>query len=137
MQIQIIRGDAYAVRRPLFRFQLKEHGIPINLLGCVVRVTLRPKPTSIEEDPTDAQAAWKGRLLVSSGGASTSYGVAIWGSYTLGQIEVRPTSADTRTFPVGVELIGDVEVTDSNGEKFTYILPDTVIAIDGVTHRLA
>lgn len=133
----IIRGDSYAKSRPLFKFQMRDaNGNPIDLKGYTVRATLRKQIVEPTDDPADKGAAWMGTLVVSSSGVPLySKGVVLTGLPVEGSIELHMTSEMSRLVPLGVELMGDVELTDPNGEKFTYFINDTVVARDGVTHR--
>lgn len=134
----IVRGDSYASRRPLYTYTLanSEELSPLNLSGCTVRTTYRTSPAKVEEDPTDASAVWKGTLVISSSGVpTTSNGLVLKGTASSGVIEVHMSAEDTRTLPLNVELISDLEVTDAQGEVFTFLFDEKIIAIDGVTHR--
>lgn len=134
----IIRGDSYALRRPLYTYTLVDENLePLNLAGCTVRTTYRAAPASLTEDPTDGSAVWKATLQLNSSGVPIiSTGLALKGTAAEGVVEVRMSAYDTRHLPYNVELISDLEVTDAQGEKFTFLFNEKLIAIDGVTHRL-
>ena len=134
----IIRGDSYALRRPLYTYTLVDENLdPLNLAGCTVRTTYRSAPASVTEDPTDGSAVWKGTLKIDSNGVPTlTEGMALKGTAMEGVVEVRLSAEDSRKLPENLELISDLEVTDAQGEKFTFVFEEKLKAVDGITHRL-
>lgn len=133
----IIRGDSYGIRRPLYTITLvDELGNPFNLTGCTVRTTYKAAVTTPVEDPTDTSAAIKHDIVINGSGApTTENGLHLLGPATAGVLEEWLTSTESRALPTGVELVSDVELTDQNGEVFTWTFTDTLTAIDGVTNR--
>lgn len=133
----IIRGDSYARRRPLYVYTLVDNDLePLNLAGCTIRTTYRTSKATIQEDPADQSAVWKGTLRIDETGLPfVSEGMALRGPASGGVVEVHLSSTASRSLPLGVELISDLEVTDAMGEKFTFLFDETIIAVDGVTHR--
>lgn len=133
----IIRGDSYGLRRPLYRIELLTvDNQPFDLTGCVVRTTYKPRPTSIEVDPHDDTAFIKHELHVDENGvASVQAGLHMIGDPTDGQIEERLTSSETSVLPLDIVLFSDIELTDPNGEKFTWIMEEGLRAIDAYTNR--
>jgi len=133
----IIRGDSYGIRRPLFTLTLvDESSNPFNLTGCTVRTTYKTVATDPTTDPTDADAPIKHSITIDGTGAVTdSDGLFLVGLVTAGVIEERLTAAESRVLPLEVDLISDVELTDQNGEVFTWPFTDTLRAVDGITNR--
>lgn len=133
----IIRGDSYALRRPLYVYTLVDSNLnPLPLSGCTIRTTYRSSKASIQEDPSDSSAVWKGTLILDESGLPIfSNGLALRGPASDGVVEVHLSAEASRALPLGVELISDLEVTDALGEKFTFLFDETIIAVDGVTHR--
>ena len=138
MAREIIRGDSYAIKRPLYVYTIVDENLnPFNLAGCTVRTTYRSTPASISEDPNDESAIWTGTLVVSSAGTETySKGLSLQGLANEGKVEVRLSAEDSRKFPLDKELISDFEITDSLGEVFTFEFEEKLVAVEGVTHRL-
>jgi hypothetical protein len=135
---QIIRGDSYALRRPLFTYALvDEDNLPFDLSGCTVRTTWKVERTDPTTDPTDTGAVLKGLLVVSGAGvATTQSGLYLVGPATAGTIQHRVSATETKALPLETAWISDVELTDVNGEVFTFLFEgDTLEAIDGITNR--
>lgn len=133
----IIRGDSYGIRRPLYTITLVDSlGDPFDLTGCHVRTTYKTAITAPTDDPTDTSAAIKHDLIVSGAGAATTQnGLYMVGAATDGVIEERLTAVESRALPLNTPLFSDVELTDSNGEIFTWVFADTLVTTDGVTNR--
>ncbi len=69
----IIRGDSYALRRPLFTHTfVDDNGDPFDLSGCTVRSTFKTATTDPTTDTTDTTAVIKATLEVSSLGIATT-----------------------------------------------------------------
>lgn len=137
----IIRGDSYALRRPLYTYTLVEivndEFVPMNLAGCTIRTTYRKVPTSIQDDPTDESAIWKGTLKIDSNGVPQLVdGIVLKGLAQDGVVEVHLSDVVSRQLPANTPLISDLEVTDAQGEKFTFIFEEKLELRDGITHRL-
>lgn len=135
--ITIIRGDSYALRRPLFTYTLVDDlGQPFNLAGCTVRTTYKPEIYTIEDDPVDASAPIRHMMVVDINGTVTSSdGLALSGPAANGVVLDRFNSYDTKQIPPDVRHIGDLQLTDANGEIFTWTWVDGLIAVDSVTNR--
>jgi hypothetical protein len=135
--LQIIRGDTYALRRPLYRHEIVNGaGNPFNLTGCTVRTTFKVAPNDPDTDATDASAVIKGTLIVdSSGTATTQSKLFLVGDAVDGICELRLSAADTLALPLAQTWRSDVELTDSNGEVFTFVFTDGLSAADGYTNR--
>lgn len=133
----IIRGDTYALRRPLFTITLvDENSDPFNLTSCTVRTTYKTAATSPDTDPDDTDAPIKHFITINGAGAVTdSDGLFLVGAATAGVLEERLSATESRAMPVNVELISDVELTDQNGEVFTWLFTDALKAVDGITNR--
>ena len=133
----IIRGDSYGIRRPLYTITLVDDlGNPFDLTGCTIRTTYKAVITTPVEDPTDTSAAIKHDLTIDGTGTpTTENGLHLVGPPTAGVIEEWLTSTESRALPTGMELVSDVELTDVNGEVFTWTFTDTLTAVDGVTNR--
>ena len=135
---EIVRGDSYAIRRPLFTYELVDDANdPFDLTSCTVRTTWKVTTTDPASDPTDATAVLKGLLVVNgSGTATTEEGLELVGLATAGTIVHRVTAAETLALSAGVTWESDVELIDAAGEKFTFLFSgDTLTAIDGFTNR--
>lgn len=137
---EVVRGDSYALRRPLFTYTLvddQDPPQPFDLSGCTVRTTWKTATTDPNTDTTDATAVLTGTLIVDgTGTATTETNLYLVGDATAGTIQHRVSSADTLALDLDVTWSGDVELTDSNGEVFTFFFDgDTIIAIDGYTNR--
>ena len=133
----IIRGDSYAIRRPFYTITLvDENSNPFDLRGCTVRTTYKAALTSPVEDPNDSTAAIKHDIVVNSSGTVTSQnGLFLVGPATAGVLSERLTATESRSLPLNTPLLSDVELTDQNGEVFTWTFTDTVVAQDAVTNR--
>jgi hypothetical protein len=134
---QIIRGDDYGVRRPLFRITLYTDTMaPFDLTGCTLRTTYKAAKTTPNADPNDTGAAIKHTLIINeSGSATTQNGLYLIGLASGGVIEERLTATESRTLPLNTKLFSDVEITDSLGEKATFFSEGSLTAIDGYTNR--
>ncbi len=137
MAKQIIRGDSYETLRPLYQYELKdENDDPFALNGCTIMVTFKPAITTIEADGDDTTARIAHEIQVAGGGSITyQNGLYVVGVVADGKIEQRLTPAETIDLPVGVELVGDIQLIDSNGEVFTWLFDEKLLAVDGVTNR--
>lgn len=135
--ITIIRGDSYALRRPLFTYAfVADGGGPFPLEGCIVRTTYKPAILGPEDDPIDASAAIKHTLRVGSDGIPTeTTGLFLSSTAAAGIVVERMTATETRTLPKGVALVSDLELTDANGEVFTWLFTDWLQNVDAVTQR--
>lgn len=135
--ITIIRGDSYALRRPLFTYTLvDEFGQPFNLAGCTVRTTFKPEVYTIEADPADASAPVRHMIVIDiNGNVTSSDGLVLKGPAANGVVLDHFSSYDTKQLPSDTRLIGDLQVTDANNEVFTWTWSDGVIAVDSVTNR--
>lgn len=135
--ITILAGDSYSIRRPLFRYTLVgPDNQPFDLTGCVVRTTFKPTILGPEDDATDATAPIKHTLRVNGAGVATEQsGLALATTPAAGTIEERVTAAETRVLPLNVPLYSDIELTDANGEVFTWLFTDTLTVKSGVTNR--
>jgi len=133
----IIRGDSYGIRRPLFTITLvDELGDPFDLTGCTVRTTYKDVATDPNVDPDDANAPIRHSITINGSGVVTdTEGLTLVGLATAGVLQERLTAAESRLLPANMELISDVELTDQNGEIFTWLFTDTLKAVDGVTNR--
>lgn len=133
----IIRGDSYALRRPLYRIELlTTNGLPFDLRGCTVRTTYKPAPTSPQDDPNDISAAILHEIEIDENGTVLrEAGLHLVGDAINGVLEERLTAHESRSLPLNVPLFSDIELTDKNGEKFTWIMADGIKAIDGYTNR--
>ena len=133
----IIRGDTYAIRRPLYTYTLVDvNNNPFNLTGCTIRTTFKPAVTDPNDDPNDATAAIKHTIIINgSGVATTTQGLYLVTTATSGQLKEYLTAVESRSLPVNVDLVSDVELTDGNGEVFTWLFSDTLRAVDGITNR--
>lgn len=133
----IIRGDSYGIRRPLWVITLVDEALdPFDLSGCTVRTTYKPTATSPADDPDDTDAPIKHTIVIAVNGTVTSSdGLILVGDATGGTLQERLTATESRVLPVNVELLSDVELTDQNGEVFTFPMTDTLKAVDGLTNR--
>lgn len=133
----IIRGDSYALRRPLYRIELlTQDGLPFDLTGCTVRTTYKPEATSPQEDPNDISAAIQHDIEIGGDGEpEREAGLYLVGDAEEGVIEERLTASESRSLPLDTSLYSDIELTDANGEKFTWIMTDTLRAVDAYTNR--
>ena len=137
MAKQIIRGDSYETLRPLYQYELLDDAsAPLDLTSCTIMVTFKPTVTTIEADANDTTAVITHEIQISGAGAVTFQdGLYVVGTVAGGTLEQRLTPAETIALPVNTELHGDLQLIDANGEVFTWIFEETLIAIDGLTHR--
>lgn len=135
--LQIYRGDAYALRRPLFtHFLTNQDGSPFNLTSCTVRTTFKIAPTDPNDDTTDETAVIKGTLVVDGTGTATLQDkLNLLGAATAGTVVLRLTAEETLALPIGEQWMSDVELIDANGEAFTFVFTDKISAIDAYTNR--
>lgn len=135
--VTIIRGDSYALRRPLYTYTLvDDENASFDLSGCTVRTTFKTVTTDPADDPTDASAALTGLLVVGSDGTPTTQtALYLVGDATAGTFEHRLTAAETAALPTGAAWVSDVELTDVNGEVFTWLFTETLTTVDGITNR--
>lgn len=133
----IIRGDSYGIRRPFYTITLVDiDSNPFNLTGCTIRVTYKPVINTPDDDPNDTTAAIKHDIVINGSGVVTSStGISLEGAATAGELVERLTATETRALPLETPLFSDIELTDANGEVFTWMMEDTLMAIDAVTHR--
>lgn len=133
----ILRGDSYAIRRPLFVLALLDDmGQPFALNGCTVRTTHKPEIVPASADPTDASAPIKADITIDASGAVTaSSGLVLATTPAAGVLHHRLTAIESAALPLGEPLVSDVELTDANGERFTWLFTDTLTAEDTVTLR--
>jgi hypothetical protein len=133
----IIRGDSYGIRRPLYTLTLVDtNSAPFNLIGCTVRTTYKAITTDPTTDPQDSGAPIKHSITIAlDGTVSAANGLVLVGAPEDGVLEERLTATESRLLPLNTELVSDVELTDQNGEVFTWLFTDTIKAIDGVTNR--
>lgn len=133
----LIAGDSYQTRRAVFRYALLDDaGTAFDLTGCTVRSTWKPSAVSITDDPTDTTAAIKATMIVDGAGTPTTQTkLYLVGAATVGTVELRLSAAETAALPVGATWIGDVEVTDNNGEVLTVKLVGKISTEDGITNR--
>jgi hypothetical protein len=133
----IIRGDSYGIRRPLFTITIVDGSSnPFNLASCTLRTTYKPVATDPTADPNDTGAPIKHFITINSGGTVTSNsGLFLVGAATAGVVQERLSSTESRAMPLNTELLSDVELTDANGEVFTWLFTDTLRAVDGITNR--
>lgn len=137
----LIRGDSYALRRPLWRITFVNGDLtPYDLRGCTVLTTYKVAPTDPVTDPGDAPAT----ALIRHGIAfdpAALYAVPLREQGLVyvdnGVIVERLTPVETLALPRGLALHGDVQLIDSNGEVFTWLLDATIAAVDGYTNRTA
>ena len=135
--ITLIRQDSYSTRRPLFTHTfVDDQGDPFDLTGCTVRSTFKTATTDSQTDTTDSTAAIKATLIVDgTGTATTQTKMYMVGAATAGVCELRLSSADTGSLAVGTFFNSDVEITDANGEVFTFPMTDRIVITEGYTNR--
>lgn len=135
----LIRGDSYAVRRPLYRTQFFDtDGQPFNLTGCVVRTTYRAATVAPDADPNDDEAIIRHTLDIDGDGSVVIQdGLFLVGPPTGGLVEERFSSVETRSLPLGIRLLSDIELTDAAGEVITWIMQEGITSIDAYTNRTA
>lgn len=135
--ITIIRGDSYAVRRPIYTYVLvDDEGQPFNLAGCTVRTTLKTEITPVDTDPNDDMAIIKHQMDVDTNGIETfNDGLYLLGAASQGVITERLTYVETKMFQPNVTYYSDIQLTDASGEIFTWTWNDGLRAADSVTNR--
>lgn len=133
----IYRGDSYALRRPLYTHTFTDDlGAPFDLTGCTVRSTFKTATTDPTTDTTDSTAAIKATLIVDgTGTATTETKMYLVGAASAGVCELRLSASDTLALTTGTFWQSDVELTDANGEVFTFAYTDRLSAKDGFTNR--
>lgn len=142
----IVRGDAYAIRRPLFSYVLTQPNLtPFPLNGCTVRTTYKTVATAPTADPADASAAIRHFMVIDPQGVVTASSGLVLGEMVGNAFVARPasdgkfihrlTAAESRLLPVGTPLLGDVEVIDANGEPTTFLFEDGLLVREGYTNR--
>lgn len=137
--VLITRGDAYAIRRPLFTHTLVTTiGETFDLTGCTILTTFKIAPLPAADDPDDESGAIKGTLVVNEDGvATTQDNLFMVGAADDGVIELRLTSEETQAVAANQPWGSDVRIIDDNGEPYTWIFTDTLEARDAYTTRLA
>ena len=135
--ITIIRGDSYALRRPLYTYTIvDENSAPFNLAGCTIRTTYKVQSAPISIDPDDQLAAIRHIMTVDLNGVATlTTGLYLSGPASAGIVHDRMSATETKTFTADAAYISDLQLTDANGEVFTWLWNDGVIAVDGITNR--
>lgn len=134
--ITIIRGDSYALRRPLYVYTFVDIlGEPYDLAGCTVRTTFKPEIIPIESDPDDISALVRHDVVVGLDGTPVSNGLILQGYAHQGVVRDHFTAAETKVLEPHQRLISDLQLTDVEGEVMTWMWDDGFIAIDSVTNR--
>jgi len=140
--IELIRGDSYALRRPLFTHtfsEVDEDGVVIgafDLTGCTVRSTFKTVPTDSTSDTTDTTAVIKATLIVDgTGTATTQTKMYLVGAATDGVCELRLSATDTGAMITDTDFFSDVELTDANGEVITFVQPESIRVTEAYTNR--
>lgn len=135
---ELVRGDSYAVRRPLYTITLVDaDGDPFDLRSCTIRSTFKTAPTDPVGDPTDTTAAIKHYIVIDGAGAVTANsGLFLSGPATGGVLHQRMTAAQTRVMPINQPLFCDIKLIDGSGEVFSWIMEDSITFINGFTNRL-
>jgi hypothetical protein len=135
--VEIYRGDSYAIRRPLFTHTfVDDNADPFDLTSCTVRSTFKTIPTDSSTDTTDSTAVIKATLIVDgTGTATTETKMYLVGLATAGVCELRLSAADTSAMIVDTDFFSDVELTDGNGEVFTFVMPDSLRVVEPYTNR--
>jgi hypothetical protein len=133
----IIRGDSYQLRRPFYTYTfVDENDAPLDLTGCTIRTTYKTEKTDPTVDTTDTDAAIKHTIVIDTFGvATTQTGLYLVGAATGGILKERLSATESRALPLETALYSDLELTDFNGEVFTWVFDDTLVAIDGYTNR--
>ena len=133
----LIRGDSYAIRRPLYVITfVDDEATPLDLTGCTIRSTYKVAPTDPTIDDTDDGAYIKSTLVIDNDGdATTEDGLFLQSTASTGVVVQKLEASDTLALPLNIEIRGDIELTDPNGEVFTWILDEALVAIDGYTNR--
>jgi hypothetical protein len=132
----IIRGDSYALRRPLYTYTVKDDvGAAFPLTDCTVRVTFKPSPTNLTTDTTDTTAVIKGFMKLTGTSVTSQQYLYLLGPSSAGTFTLRLTAAQSAALPPNTPWLSDVEITDANGEVFTWIFSDTLSTQDAYTNR--
>lgn len=133
----IIRGDSYGLRRPFYTYTfVDELDAPLDLTGCTIRTTYKEAPTDPTTDTTDSTAAIKHTIVIDTFGvATTQTGLYLTGAATAGILYERLTATESKALDTAKTYLSDLELTDFNGEVFTWIFDDQLVAIDGYTNR--
>ena len=135
-EISIIRGDSYAIRRPLYTFEfVDEDGAPFNLAGCTVRTTYKAQTTPIDIDPDDQLAIIRHSVTIDFDGMPSPNGIYLKGAASEGVVVDRLSSTETKAFVPGTLYVSDVQLTDANDEVFTWLFSDGLRAVEGITNR--
>ena len=81
-------------------------------------------------------AAPKATLIVDgTGTATTETKMYLVGLATAGVCELRLSATDTGTMLTDTDFFSDVELTDANGEVFTFVMPDSIRVVEAYTNR--
>lgn len=133
----IYRGDSYGVRRPFYVHTFVDKDMnPLDLAGCTIRTTFKTAITTPVVDPTDATAVIKHFITIDATGAVVDAdGLYLDTTAAAGVLEERLTHAETLALPANTIFAGDAELTDENGEVFTFPTVEDIIAIDAYTNR--
>jgi hypothetical protein len=134
----VIRGDSYALRRPLFRYELVDiEGRPFDLAGCVLQTTYKVERNTPKEDPEDRLANVKHHIEVGADGEIiAANGMVLEARAQDGVILEYLTAVESRELPLDEPMFSDLELTDPLGEVFTFLFEGEMIARDGLTHRI-
>lgn len=135
--LTIIRGDSYALRRPLYTYTIvDENSAPFPLEGCTIRTTYKPISISLDVDPDDQTAIIRHEIVIGEDGVpSVTNGLHLQGSSAAGIVVDRMSSTETKAFLPEIVYLSDLQLTDALGEVFTWIWVDGVLAIDAITNR--
>lgn len=135
---EIIRGDSYALRRPLFRYEFVDiNGDPFDLAGCVLQTSYKDVKNTPLEDPEDLFAHIKHHIEIdAAGNVVESNGLVLEGRAEEGVVLEYLSAEESRELPLETPLFSDLELIDANGEVFTFLFEGEVIARDGLTHRI-
>lgn len=132
--IAIIKGDSYAIRRPMWTYEfVDELNEPMNFAGMTILTTYKSKIMPMDVDAADTSAYITHKIVFGIDGVPTTQEGLFY--VAPGMIEERFPSSLTKGLPSDLTLVSDVQITDANGEFFTFILNDTVTAVDSVTNR--
>lgn len=133
----IYRGDSYGSNRALYTYTFVDPSLnPLDLRGYKIQVTFKPVITTIETDPNDSTAYIKHEIQFNLAGTVTvQNGLYVVGAATGGVIQQRLTKVETAGLIPNVEMVGDLQLTDPNGEVVTWMFADKLIAVDAVTNR--
>lgn len=130
----IIKGDSYSLRRPMWKHEFVDiDNNPMDFSGCTILTTYKEEIAPIDEDPDDSFAVIRHSIVFDMDGVPTAEN----GLYYIapGVIAERFPSEVTRDLPAGVALTFDIQLEDANGEYFTFIINETVTAVDSATNR--